>query len=251
MPRGLPEESTLDDERASELAWQLAQLEAAPGDPHLFAREAALRRHLYWVLDQWTTRRRLQRCVNAAVSGRLMGELRLQRRQRALLQLGSDDSADLSEVQRVLFDTANFAERTWLGAGMSFETSAGFHAITDPIQQNRFARLVRRGVVAVSGPQAMAVKNFRQRRRAAYLIGLGVCAWMLLVLWEVLQQSEPETFFVVTYLSGTLLMAVWSTRQFLLDLRADIASVETASQGLRPRRVDSPSTTGKAVPRSR
>ncbi len=241
----------MDDERASELAWQLAQLEAAPGDPHLFAREAALREHLYWVLDQSTPRRRLQRYINAALSGRLAGEMRLERRRRTLLKLGNDDGADLAEVRRLLFDTANYAERTWLGSGMGFETSAGLHAITDPVQQNRFARLVRRGAVAVSGPKALAVKHSKQRRRAAYMTGYGICAWMLLVLWGMLQQGDAEASFIVMYLLGTLLMAAWSTRQVLLDLRADIAAVEAASQGLRPRRVDSPSTTGKATPRSR
>jgi hypothetical protein len=236
----------VDDERASELAWQLAELEAAPGDPHVFAREAALREHLYWVLDQDSLRRRTQRLFDAAFSGRLVGEIRLQRRRKALLKLGNDEDADLLEVQRQLFDTANYAERTWLGSGLSFETSAGLHGIEDPAVQNRFARLVRRGAVAVVAPKALALKHAQQRRRAAYLMGYGICAWMLLVLWAMLRQREVESSFIFVYLLGTVLLAAWSTRQVLLDLKEDSAVVDAATQALRPRRVQLTSSTNKA-----
>lgn len=241
----------MDDERASELAWQLAQLEGVPGDPHLFAREAALREHLYWALDQSSLRRRLQRAINAALSGRLVGEMRLQRMRQSLLRLGNDEDADLAEVQRLLFETANYAERTWLGSGLSFETSAGLHAIEDPVQQNRFARLVRRGAVAVVEPKALAVKHAKQRRRAAYLMGCGIYAWMLLVLWGMLQQGHLDSSFIVAYLFCTLLVAAWSTRQVLLDLNEDTAVVDTATQGLQPRRVGLTSATSKAGSQSR
>jgi hypothetical protein len=241
----------VDDERASEVAWQLAQLEAAPGDPHLFAREASLREHLYWILDQTTLRRRIQRGINAAQTGRLVGEMRLQRMRQALLRLGNDEDADPAEVQRCLFDTANYAERTWLGSGLSFETSAGLHAIEDPVQQNRFARLVRRGAVALAGPKALAVKHAQQRRRAAYLMGYSFCAWMLIVLWGMFQQGKLEWSFVVVYLVGTLLVAAWSTRQVLLDLKEDSAVVAAATQGLRPRRVKAENSATKADPQSR
>ena len=241
----------MDDERASELAWQLADLEAVPGDPHLCAREAALREHLYWILDQSTPRRRAQRCINAALTGRLGGETRLQRMRRTLLKLGNDEDADLAEVQRLLFDTANYAEWTWLGSGMSFETSAGLHAIEDPVQQNRFARLVRRGAVAVTGPKTLAVRNAAQRRRAAYLMGYALYVWMLLVLWGMLQQGDVKSSFIVVYLLGTLLVVAWSTRHVLLDLKEDRAVVDAATQGLRLRRVTSECTTSNADPQSR
>lgn len=236
----------MNDERASELAWRLAELEALPGDPHIFAREAALREHLYWVLDQNTLRRRIQRGFDAAFSGRLVGEIRLQRRHKALLDLGNDEDADLVEVQRHLFDTANFAERTWLGSGLSFETSAALHGIEDPAAQNRFARLVRRGAVAVVAPRALALKHAQQRRRAAYLMGHVICAWMLLVLWAMLQQREVESSFIVGYLLGTFVLAAWSTRQVLLALKEDSALVDAASRALLPRRVRLTSSTNKA-----
>ena len=241
----------MDDERASELAWQLAQLEAVPGDPHLFAREASLREHLYWILDQSSPRRAAQSCINAALSGRLGGEMRLQRMRQTLLKRGNDEDADLADVQRLLFDTANFAEWTWLGSGKSFETSAGLHAIEDPVQQDRFARLVRRGAVAVTGPKTLVVKNAAQRRRVAYLMGYAICAWMLLVLWGVLQQGDVKSSFIVVYLLGTLLVAAWSTRQVLLDLKEDGAVVDAATQGLRPHRVRSECAANKADPQSR
>lgn len=241
----------MDDERASELAWQLAELEAAPGDPHLFAREAALREHLFWVVDQSTPRRRVQRAINAALSGRLLGEMRLQRMRQRLLTLGDDEEADLAEVQRGVFEAADYAERTWLGSGMRFETRAGLHAIEDPIQQNRFARLVRRGAVVTTGPKSLAVKQARQRRRAAYLMGYGFCAWMLLVLWAMLQQGNVEVSFIVAYLLGTVLVAAWSTRQVLLDLNEDTAAVAAAARGLRPRRVLSAASTKKEDPHGR
>lgn len=241
----------MDDERASEVAWLLAELEAAPGDPHIFAREAALREHLYWVLDQSAPRRRFQRYINAALSGRLVGEMQLQRMRRTLLKLANDEDADLAEVQRHLFDTAHFAERTWLGSGMSFETSAGLHAIEDPVQQNRFARLVRRGAIALVGPKTLAVKHAKQRRRAAYLLGYGIYTWMLLVLWGMLRQGSMESSFLVAYLLGTGIVAAWSTRQVLLDLKEDTTAVAAATRALRPRQVSSASTTNSAGQQSR
>jgi hypothetical protein len=241
----------VDDERASELAWQLAQLESASGDPHVLAREAALRGHLYWVLEQSTPRRRLQRAIQAAQSGRLVGELRLQRMRQRLLSLGNDEDADLAEVQRCVFDAASYAERTWLGSGLSFETSAGLHAIEDPIQQNRFARLVRRGAVVAAGPKTLALKYGKQRRRAAYLMGCGICAWMLLVLWAMLQQRNLESAFILAYIGCTVGLAAWSTRQVLLDLKEDSAVVAAATQGLRPRWVRTASNTNKIGPQSR
>lgn len=240
----------MDDERASELAWQLAQLEAVPGDPHLFSREAALREHLYWVLDQSTLERRIQRGFNAALSGRLAGELRLQRMHQTLLKLGNDEETNLADLQHHLFQAANYAERTWLGTGVNFETSAGLYAIEDPVQQNRFARLVRRGLIDVAGPKALALKHARQRRRAAYLMGYGILAWMLLMLWAMWQQGNVEASFIFFYLLGTVLVAAWSTRKVLLALSVDTAAVAAANQGLRPRRVRSSSTTRETGPES-
>ncbi len=191
------------------------------------------------------------RGINAVIAGRFLGEMRLQRMRQRLLRLGDDEDVDLAEVQRSVFGAANYAERTWLGSGMSFETSAGLHAIEDPVQQNRFARLVRRGAVVAAGPKALAVKHAKQRRRAAYLMGYGICAWMLFVLWAMLQQGNVEASFILVYLLGTVLVAAWSTRQALLDLNDDTAVVAAATQGLRPRRVKSASAMKKADPQSR
>ncbi|CAD5374234.1 hypothetical protein RA210_U50185 [Rubrivivax sp. A210] len=82
-------------------------------------------------------------------------------------------------------------------------------------------------------------------------MGYGICAWMLIVLWGMFQQSGVETSFVVVYLVGTLLVAAWSTRQVLLDLKEDSAVVAAATQGLRPRRVKAESSTNKAESQSR
>jgi hypothetical protein len=236
----------MDDERASELAWQLAGQEVPPGNPLVFQREAVYREHLYWLIDQVSAHRSIWRIIDAGRSGRLIGELHLQRRWRRILKDGNQESVVLPELHRRIVEAEELSEKCWLGDHADLKTTAGLREISDASFRNRFARLVRRGAVIDQGPGTLNLRNEGGRKHAAYLLGLLVCAWLLPALWTMYRWGHDETFWVIGYLLGTAYLAAKFTRLALLDLKADTEVVAIAQRGLGPRPTDSARSSANA-----
>lgn len=211
----------MGDDRARELAWQLAIHQLPTGSPLALKRESEYQDYLYFLLD--TTERALvvRRLLSALFILRMGNEFESIRLQRAVLGLCRERGISLDTILKAIHSEIEFRERCWFGLGATEKVCATFHSISEQEQRRLFAKTIRSGQAAET-PGGFEIACKRRWVLTFNLAAVLAFAWLMMIYLFMDGMPSKNTPLLVGFISCSIVFCGW----FLAKCHGGIKEVQ-------------------------
>jgi len=227
----------MDEFRARDLAWDLAEFGAVQHSPMALPRGTEFVRYLYLLIETTTPLQCVRRMVAATLLGRQFDELEMIRRQRKVLEIGAPEDAELGQVVKAMIAERAWCETCWLGDPHGEKTKSAFYAMTDPEERARFANLMRLGAAYESNDGFQVSWHARFR---TLIVLAPVAAFVVLIapLIEIVGRAGVDNSFIVLYALFSVAFCAWVAHFVWTAREGEITAVKAADASRGPKRVE-------------
>lgn len=224
----------MDDFRARDVAWQLAVDQLPVGSPLVFQWELEYQEYFYFLISATRPAQCFFRLVKALLSLRPFAQLKLIRTQLSVLRIAEVTDADSGAILGAI--QSEHAERMHYLFGVHYSQRAGaaFDSLSDQNVREEFADQLRRGLLAESSG-GFECYRFGMQVGIAASCGLGVFAWLMLILYNIGLQGPIDKTFLIAFITGSFLAASWTTFTMWSPINDVRSMARRANAALGPR----------------